>query len=553
MRKNIAISVFAVGLLVFWAVFLTPLRTPLFGPKKYAGPALPPSTLAVPTTRTIAWRGDSELARDIYASWARRSLSEVRKTGKSDGTRIILGHLLARKQMSETNALIQSLSPWGTAGTSGWQNPRGDYDFEEAVYTTILWTFAKEPDVLTPAARDHILNVMLTEEGNGFRTYAPRTLGLFEETENHMLMTEGSRYLKNRWLAQHGDSLVSHDNVANGMEANLLSLISTMRNSGFPEFNSQPYIGYTLLGLLNLEAFASDPVRSAARDLLDYMNWCYALGAYQLRHFAPFRRRYEYAGMTSLTAGYQTAYMNAWLSFAPSPLNLPALSREGLTHSLIAAVLPYRPSDAVVKTLFDKGSGYFVKLGHGEQASPEIFSAGPHFLLSAGGVNRGERTILVALPIVLLCDSQGDTLDSVFHMAGPGKNFKEWNDTGVYKRFACAAGPVHVPSTAHPLASNDAWAIYSASPGILVAVHSTPDEGIMVLFQATDPSALLRSVAAANPDPLALRHSFTFPGANTLTYDLDSPKDKWVMISDGSTMLDRSFDRWPLLSGEFDH
>jgi hypothetical protein len=31
----------------------------------------------------------------------------------------------------------------------------------------------------------------------------PRTLGLARDTENHLLMTEGSRYLKNRWLALH--------------------------------------------------------------------------------------------------------------------------------------------------------------------------------------------------------------------------------------------------------------------------------------------------------------------------------------------------------------
>ena len=550
MRKNLALGIVASLILLFWAVFLTPLRTVLIGPKKYAGPPLPPSAVAVPTARTLAWRSDSALARSLYASWADRPLSDIRRVGKGDSTRILLGHLLARRQLPETNALILTLAPWGTAGTSGWQNPKGDYDFEEAIYTTILWTFARSPEVLSPAARDHILNVMLTEEGGGFRTYAPRTLGLFEETENHMLMTEGSRYLKNRWLKAHGDSSLSHDNLENGLEAKLLSLIATMRNAGFHEFNSQPYIGYTLLGLLNLEAFASEPVRAAARDLLDYMNWCYALGSYQLRHFAPFRRRYEYAGMTSLTGGYQTAYMNAWLSFAPSPLDQPGLAKAGLTHSIIAACLPYRPADAVVRTLFDKGAGYFVKLGHGEQSSPEIFAAGPHYVLSAGGVNRGERTILVALPIVLLCDSQGTDLDSVFHLAGPGNGFRTWNDTGVYKRFACAAGPVHVPAGAHALAEDEAWKVYAPSAGILIAVHSTPDVGLIAVFEGSDGRSVLQRVTKANPDPEALRTAFTVPGGNTLTYDLLSPKDTWVMISDGDKALDRKFDRWPLISGD---
>ena len=267
--------------------------------------------------------------------------------------------------MAEANQVILSLQPWGVAGTSGWQNPKGDYDFEEAVYTTLLWLFGGDSAVLAPEARDHVLNVLLTEEGGAFRTTAPHTFGLVEETENHVLMTEGSRYLKNRWLSLHGMASPRFDNEANGMEAKMIARLGKMRTAGFHEFNSQPYIGYTILGLLNLEAFASDEVRAAARDDLDYMNWCYALGSYRLRSFPPFRRRYEYAGMTSLTGGYQTAFMDAWLSYAPQPLALPKLESGGLTHALIGACLPYRPPDAVVRLLFDKGAGYFVKLGHG--------------------------------------------------------------------------------------------------------------------------------------------------------------------------------------------
>ena len=76
---------------------------------------------------------------------------------------------------------------------------------------------------------------------------------------------------------------------------------------------------------------------------------------------------------------------------------------------------------------------------------------------------------------------------------------------------------------------------------------------MIAVFEATDAKALLAAVSAANPDPAALQHSFQFPGGSALTYDLLSPKDTWVLISEGGRPLDRAFDRWPLIGGEMGH
>jgi hypothetical protein len=418
------------------------------------------------------------------------------------------------------------------------------------VLTTALWLFGDDAAVLTPPARDHLLHVLITEDGGDYRATAPNTFGLFEETENHLLMTEGSRYLKNRWLRLHGDQNPRHDNEVNGMEHKLLSLLAAMRAAGFHEFNSQPYIGYTILGLLNLEAFASDPLRSAARDLLDYLNWTYALGSYRLRHFPPFRRRFEYAGMTSMTAGYQTSYMTAWLSYAPMPLPLKRFPDTNSTHSLIGACLPYRPPDAAVRLLFDKGGGYFVQIGHGADASPETYSAGPGYLISAGGVSRGRRSVLVARPITVLTDDSPEELAGVFHLAGPGLDFRGWNNTGVYRNFACAAGPAHIPVGVVAIASDAGWQIFRLPSGSLLAVRSTPTASVLAVFPSGDPAALLRTVLQANPRPGALEHQFQFPGGPRLDYDLRSPQDRWVMVAVDGQPLDREFDRWPLISGQ---
>ncbi len=549
MIRKLLLGSAAVAVLIIIAATCTPLRALLLPRTKYSGPILPPSTFVVPHERMLAWKNNSALAIRVYESWAAKPLDSFQKGGKGDAPRILLGRLLTRRQLSESNQYIIAAKPWGVAGTSGWQNPKGDYDFAESVLTTILWLFGEDSTALIPAARDHLLNVLLTEDGNAFRATAPHTLGLFEETENHLLMTEGSRYLKNRWLRMHGNTSPRFDNEANGMESRLLSLLEKMRTAGFHEFNSQPYIGYTILGLLNLEAFASDRLRTSARDLLDEMNWNYALGSYRLRHFPPFRRRYEYAGMTSLTTGYQTAYMTSWLSYAPTPLELTGLQRGGETHAIIGACLPYRPPDAVVRFLFEKGDGYFVKIGHGIEASPEIYSAGPGFLLSAGGVNRGERSVIVARPITLLLDDAADDLSNVVHLAGPGENFRQWNNTGVAENFACAAGPVHVPARFAAAQETGRWHAYAAGTELVIAVYSTPNVGLIAIVRSPDPADVLSAIVAANPDEPALAREFVFPNGRRLTYDLHSPRDRWVMISSSGVSYDREFDRWPLRQG----
>ena len=551
MKRTLLLAAAAAALLLVLLAACTPLRVLVLPRARYSGPPLPPSTLVGPHTRTLAWKIDSPLAGRLYASWAAKPLLSLAKGGKGDAPRILLGRLLARRELPAANAFILAALPWGVAGTSGWQNPKGDYDFAEAVLTTILWLFGEDATTLTPPAREHLLHVLLTEDGGDFRATAPHTLGLVEETENHLLMTEGSRYLKNRWLRAHGNLSPRFDNDANGLEKKLLALLAAMRTAGFHEFNSQPYIGYTLHGLLNLEAFASAPLRAAARDLLDAMNWNYALGSYRLRHFPPFRRLLGYASMTSLSSGYQTAYLTTWLSYASAPLELPALQKGGETHALLAACLPYRPPDAVVRLLFDKGAGYFAKIGHGADACPEIFSAGAGFLLSAGGVSRGAASAIVARPITLLLDDTAGDLADVFHLAGPGENFREWNNTGVAPAFACAAGPVHVPAPLAPLTAQGPWKIFSGGHGLVIATYSTPTVGLLALFPGEEPAALLRALLAANPAGPALAHEFVFPGGRRLTYDLHSPRDRWVLLSDSGKICDREFDRWPLLDVEF--
>lgn len=504
----------------------------------------------VPKQRTKIWNAQSEYGDRVLNHWTSRSLDEIKQSGKVDAPRVLLANLFNKKNISQTNAFILNMQVNGVSGTRWALNKNGDYDFSLTILTTILWKFGDQPNILFPATANYLLNVLMIESGNKFRYATPKTLGLLRETENHILMTEGSKYLKNRWLMMHGDTNPIFNNSKNGMEQKLLNELIHMKTKGLYEFNSLPYIGYTITALLNLEAFGSDDMQLAARDVLDYINWCYALGSYQLKHYAPMRRRYEKAGIQEIKTDYHSLFMKAWLSY--SPLNFDnSKGHTSSPHSLMGVTMPYRPADQVVKLQNDKMNGYYVKLGHGRNASPEIYSAGKHFLLSAGGVNRGELSLIVARPICLFLDDSATSLSETFNIAGPGIDFKGWNNTGVYKNFACAAGPVSIPSNCKPIAQIGNWVMYQMQDGIVLVIYSTPKFGLMAVFENIPATNLLDQVVALNLNGQNLNTSFQFPNGAKISYDVLAPKSKWVIKSVNDELQKRNFDRWSLIDGNF--
>lgn len=552
MKKVIKwILVFILGIPVIILAFGKKYSCQILAEARCEKATLPTGNIQIPHERTIDWNSYSNFADSIFNFWADKPVPGLKKLeSKGNGPRILLAKLLLRKDVDEVNKAIMQMTAWGTSGSSWALNKKGDYDFALSILTPVLWKFGNDSTILYPKTRDHLLNVLLTEDGDKFRYTAPRTFGLVAETENHILMTEGSRYLKNRWLAQHGNKNPHFDNISNGMENKIIDFLDDIEHEGLYEFNSNPYIGYTITTLLNLDAFASDAVKTKARDVLDYMNWCYALGSYQLKHYPPFRRRYDKVGFTSLTTDYQSIFMKAWLSYSP----FQSFNRDihkGEVHALMGACMPYRPPDKVVKVIFDKENGYFVKIGHGPESCPEIYSAGHHFLLSAGGANQGKRSLIVARPITLFLDDSAQDLSGTFHLAGPGKDFMKWNNTGVYKNFACAAGPVSVPANYKPEIKNNHWAFYSANNSICLAVYSTEHLGIITVFENLDPKVVAERILKANPDSEKLKHYFKFPGGSLIQYDVNAPKNNWVIISDNGKVLHRDFDKWPLLEGQF--
>lgn len=506
--------------------------------------------IEVPTERNIEWKDESKIYDTLISTWAKRPVVYGKKGGKVNNPRILLARLHRGTNIEETNKIIMGMTPWGVSGSSWILNKRGDYDFTITVLTTILYQFGDNPEFLYEETVNHLLNVLLTEEGNKFRHHTPRTLGLLQETENHLLMTEGSRYLKNRWLAIHGNNDPKYDNISNGMESKILDLLLEMKINGLYEFNSMPYIGYTITALLNLEAYASENIRNEARAVLDYMNFCYALGSYNYKYFPPMRRRYERANWLELTTGYHSTFMKTWMSFLPNS-KIKTKIKSGQAHAIMGACMPYRPADRVTELISKKENGYYVKIGHGNKASPEIYSAGKNFLLSAGGVNRGRKSQIVSRPITLLIEDKAENLSETFHLAGPGTKFMKWNNTGVYKNFACAAGPVSVPKNHKPAFQSKSWSVYKGGEDLYIAVFSSENLGIIAVFDDQNPEIIAQNLEKENPDLEKLKTHFQFPEGPLIQYNVCARKSKWVITQIDNNPVERKYDSWPLISGEF--
>lgn len=496
---------------------------------------------------------DPDAAAAIQA-WAEHPLPHWKTQGKVTAPRVCLAKLQTGRDIEEVNRYLLAATPWATSGST-WSGHRGDYDFTEATLTAILQLFGNDPSRLWPETVEHLLTTLLVEEGGTPRIAVPRSLGLIVDTENHHLMTEGSRYLKNQWLFRHGgpgrEGNPVYDNRANGLEAWMCAHLRETVEQGVYEFNSMPYLGYTVQALLNLEAFPeSEEVRGLARHILDTMNWQYALGSHGFRRCAPFRRRIEKVHADDLQDDPHTQVMGFWC--APG-------AQEGRRHrgrphqELIASCMPYRVPEAVKAWTLEKPREYFVRMGRGPKACPELYSGAPDFLLSAGGAFRSFRQMIVPRPITLMLPDGETKISRCFHIPGNGR-WWWWNSTGVHRRFAVGRSPVRVPEQYRPAAEGNGWAVFTPadSPGLAVAVFSAEELGIIALFPEGWEGAeeLLARICAANPAPAALREKFFWPDGRSIEYDVKAPRNRWVIRRVDGTDTDRDFGGWPMWDGD---
>ena len=500
--------------------------------------------IKIPTRRTLSFYDNSELKQNILDGWTSKTPQDWKLDEKVNlkNSRIVISCFLEGKRVEEMNKYLMRQKAVGHPGSPWLLYPLGDYDFTAMAFTALLYLFGEKPDILYPKTREHLLNNILTIEGDKFR----RNVGymFLEDSENHILMTEGSRYLKNQWLRNHGNNAPEYNNKTNGVEKKLKVFLEEIDTYGFYEFNSAPYLGYTYCALLNLYEFASGDIRSLSGKLLDRLNWQYALSSYKFKHFPPNRRRFGKDFKKNIDSDYHTVMLKVWGSLYDDSLSVN-MSR-GQHHALWATFVSYKPADKVIQWVLDKPKPYFVKMGHGFNSCPEILSGDKSYLLSAGGANQGRRSLIVAKPIMLFLDDDASEMRHAFHMFGPGDNFIDWNNTGVYKDFACTKGKVHIPVNKKVLKSSGNWKIFLITEGIYLATFSKEELGLMVIVRSNSVENILEDILKKNSDEKKLSTCFNHPNGNLIEYDLNSPKDQWVIKSVNKISTNRNFSEWDL-------
>jgi hypothetical protein len=498
--------------------------------------------IKIPVERTFSFQNNSDLKQKILDGWTSKTPKDWKQDEKVNlkNSRIVISCLLEGKRVEEMNKYLMNQKAVGHPGSPWLLYPLGDYDFTAMAFTALLYLFGESPDLLYPKTRDHLLDNILTIEGSGFR----KNVGymFLEDSENHILMTESSRYLKNQWLKNHGNNESKYDNSINGVAQKLKSFLEEIDTYGFYEFNSAPYLGYTYCSLLNLYEFASGDIRYLSGKLLDRLNWQYALSSYNFKHFPPNRRRFGKSFKTNIDSDYHTVMLKVWASLYDDSLSID-ISR-GEHHALWATFASYKPADEVMELILNKPKPFFVKIGHGWNSCPEIISGDKDYLLSAGGANQGRRSLIVAKPIMLFLNDSASEMRDTFHMFGPGDNFVDWNNTGVYGDFGCTKGKVNIPKGKQAITSSANWQIFYIAEGVFLATYSKNKLGLMAIVRLNSAKNVLEKIIENNRDEKQLNHRFYHPNGNKIEYDLESPKDQWVITSVNDKNTDRNFSKW---------
>lgn len=486
---------------------------------------------------------DYTFEHPLIAHWAGQPLPEWSIEGKVSAARIMIAKLLQGKDVRAVNDyILNKKKPWGKSGTDWFMNPNGDYDFTETTLCHLLWMFNDKPELLYPETKKHLVNVLITHSGGKPHIKAPRSLNIMRETENHIFMSETSRYLKNQWLRENGDTSKYYDNQRNGLEKWLLNHLEEKFRAGFFEFNAQPYSGYTLSPLLTLFSFAkSEEVKKQCDKLLTRMIIEYSYSALDLRRYPPFRRRLEREKVKTFDEDPLTGMLKLWLSLKPE--NNVALGEKLKHFAFMALVSNYRPNAELIQLLLNKEE-CFVALSHGIKSSPEIYSGGKNYLLSAGGVQPAKISQIVAHPTVLFLSDDVQSLDSCFYLSDKG-NMRNWNNTGVYKNFACANQPVHIPPQYKPSVESGNWKVFKPYNDMLsIVVYNQKNIGLLFIAENSDtPEKLIAEMILKN-NTLKLSETAITPENDTITFQLNAPQNKWVIKSANLKPIARKFNHW---------
>tara|TARA_Y100000389_G_C17228404_1_gene396881 strand:- start:321 stop:596 length:276 start_codon:yes stop_codon:yes gene_type:complete len=81
--------------------------------------------------------------------------------------------------------------------------------------------------------------------------------------------------------------------------------------------------------------------------------------------------------------------------------------------------------------------------------------------------------------------------------------------------------------------------------GVFLAIYSKKDIGLMAIVRSNSAKDVLNKIIENNSDESQLNTRFNHPNGNIIDYDLESPKDQWVITRVNRKNMDRDFSKWP--------
>lgn len=419
------------------------------------------------------------------------------KKGFQEFAGTMISRLLYKTELQQVsdNILRPDFMPWLTgtdfALIGSLCRRKGDYDFVMQSLLRIAYIDDQSGQkLLTRLAREKLTHVLLYEKG--IVHHEKISVGgcmTVTDTENHILMTEVSRYLTNQLLLAEAKKLNQpadlYDNSKNGFDQWMLNHLAEFLKKDFSEFNSRPYEGYTQITLNNLYDYSKNPqVKMMAQMVLDYSSAKFAIGSNGMRRSAPYRRQKDWLNHDDLVVYDTIVGRNFFLAgnynyvgFADSGRNAAVFTDETY-HALMVAAGSYRTPALILDTQIEKDQEYFQKIRHSDV---EMYHSSNSFLLTAGGRYRnmpdfgtgGNDAWAVATTIL---PSRGEaTMKNLFYILGD-KDKSRRNNTCMTKNFACGFN-IHVPENldASCVVKNGKWSFYDMQKcknyGFYVAIN----------------------------------------------------------------------------------
>jgi hypothetical protein len=414
----------------------------------------------IPNAKTVAQSKAflSERKNQLISFYANKKIGEsFQITNHRNFTQTAVAKAYLNRDAKEVSRIIlqDKFKPFGKVGTNYKLIPKlcerkGDYDFA-LIHLVQLAFISNETNFLSRRAYEKLLFELLTAKGdNHHRRFSLGICGIYQDTENHILMTETSRYLTNDLIKNYYKKNKiplpkKYDNNKNGFNTWMMKHLDEFKGSFFDEYNSKPYQSYALLPIANLVAFATNiDVVSSAQELLDYQTDLFKAQSINGRRIVPFRRQIRYEQEKSLIPGdgeiARHALLTGQIDFYPGTREYRLIG-YGAHIMFSYAITGIKLSDKHLKELIYRNNIPTYQIFNHQ--TPEIYYHSKSYLLSAGGVhvNRIDGATKLndgwAMPTTLMTKKNNTfQIDEIFRFKGNRHRLKRKN-TCVYKNFAC--------------------------------------------------------------------------------------------------------------------